>query len=289
MKKVFTKFNVLGLFFILIFLLGIGFIFVKNREEKIAVSNIIEPIAHKYFENNIITTTEEIVVEEVVEERDSSTSSSLRSDYAQNDSEILPEEFLLAVPFTSQAPEKNWEQPWQDACEEAALLMLDAYYKDYNLSPIFSRDEILKMVEWEGERNWDLSISIEQIKQMASEYFGLDKPHPLPPLVGEGRERLIKIIENPTIEDIKNNIVRGNPVLAVANGKVLPNPHFRNGGPTYHALVIKGYDEENFITNDPGTQFGESFKYEYHDLLNAAHDWNDGDVKNGRKVILMVE
>ena len=33
----------------------------------------------------------------------------------------------LSVPFTSQAPEQNWDEPWQDACEEAAVLMLDAY------------------------------------------------------------------------------------------------------------------------------------------------------------------
>ena len=47
----------------------------------------------------------------------------------------LPPQYFISVPFTSQAPEKNWEQPWQDACEEAAVLMLDAYYKNYNLSP----------------------------------------------------------------------------------------------------------------------------------------------------------
>ncbi|KKQ27646.1 MAG: hypothetical protein US42_C0007G0037 [Candidatus Magasanikbacteria bacterium GW2011_GWC2_37_14] len=194
-----------------------------------------------------------------------------------NDSTILPKEFILNVPFTSQAPEKNWEQPWQDACEEAALLMLDAYYKGYNLSPIFSRDEILKMVKWEEDKGWGLSIPIVDIKQMTEEYFHLN-------LVGQ-----IKIIENPTVDDIKKFIANNKPVLVVANGKVLPNPNFRNGGPIYHALIIKGYDEENFITNDPGTQFGKDFKYKYQDLMNAIHDWNNGDVKNGRKVILVVE
>src|SRR3989338_9267279 len=39
----------------------------------------------------------------------------------------LPKSVNLAVPFTSQAPEKDWSQPWQAACGEAAGLMLDAY------------------------------------------------------------------------------------------------------------------------------------------------------------------
>lgn len=277
MKKNFIKFNILGLFLILVLLLGIGFVFYKYKTAEIITDNYIKPISHEYFENNIITTTEEIAVEQFVEERDSSTSSSYAEateDSAQNDELILPEEFLLNVPFTSQAPEKNWDQPWQDACEEAALLMLDAYYKDYNLSPLFSRDEILKIVKWEEEKNWGTSIEIEKVKEIGEEYFKLND---------------FKEVENSTVEQIKKSIVNGNPVLVVADGKVLPNPHFRNGGPVYHVLIIKGYDEDEFITNDPGTQFGENFKYKYDDLLNAIHDWNDGDVKNGRRVVLMVE
>ena len=78
-------------------------------------------------------------------------------------------------------------------------------------------------------------------------------------------------------------------MLVVADGKVLPNPHFRDGGPEYHALIIRGYTNKTFITNDPGTQFGENFEYKYNDLLNAIHDWNGGDVKNGRRVVLVVE
>ncbi len=185
----------------------------------------------------------------------------------------IPEKINLDVPFTSQAPEKNWGQPWQDACEEVAILMLDAYYKKYNLSPLFAKDEIIKMVEWEETRNFGRSIEIKEIKEIFSDYFN-DKS---------------QVIENPTIEQIKQYVAGGNPVLVVADGKVLPNPYFRNGGPVYHALIIRGYTEDSFITNDPGTQFGENFKYKYNDLMNAIHEWNGGDVKNGRKVILVIE
>lgn len=189
-------------------------------------------------------------------------------------SEDLPAEINLPVPFTSQAPEKNWDQPWQDACEEAAILMFDAYYKEYNLSPLFARDEIIKMVDWEEKMGWGLSIEIEKVQELTEYYSNNLKT---------------KIIENPTVEQIKKIIAGGNIILVVADGKVLPNPHYRNGGPEYHALIIRGYTDKTFITNDPGTQFGENFEYKYDDLMGAIHDWNEGNVKNGRKVVMTVE
>lgn len=188
--------------------------------------------------------------------------------------EDLPKEINLPVPFTSQAPEKNWDQPWQDACEEAVVLMFDAYYKEYNISPLFARDEIIKMVDWEESKGWGLSIEIEKLDELLEYYsFNLQT----------------KVIENPTVEQMKKILAGGDIILVVADGKVLPNPHFRQGGPEYHALIIRGYTDKTFITNDPGTQFGENFEYKYDDLLNAIHDWNGGDVKNGRRVILTIE
>ncbi|MBI4993240.1 MAG: C39 family peptidase [Candidatus Magasanikbacteria bacterium] len=195
---------------------------------------------------------------------------------------ILPAQYLLPVPFTSQAPEKNWDQPWQDACEEAAVLMLDAYYKGYGLSPLFAKDEILKMIKWEEDGGWGSSIEIEKVARLAEWYLSpnhliTSSPHHL------------RIVENPTVEQIKTFIADSKPVLVVADGKVLPNLHFRNGGPVYHALIIRGYTETEFITNDPGTQFGRGFKYKYEDLLNAVHDWNGGDVKNGKRAVLIID
>lgn len=179
----------------------------------------------------------------------------------------------LQVPFTSQAPLKNWDQPWQDACEEAAVLMLDAYYKGHRISPYFAHDEILKMVAWQDEREWGYSISIEQIQKFANDYMGLQTI----------------ILEDPTIEQLKQLLDKQHPILVVADGHALPNPYFTGDGPEYHALIITGYDATGFITNDPGTQHGEDFHYTYRELMNAMHDWNDGDVPNGRAAVLVVE
>lgn len=292
MKKFFIKFNFIFLLLSIILLLGIVWIWRNTLSADYSITTSQSTMNNQQIINNsdkeinlFNKEVEELENLKIIKEEDfliTTSSIKITENLVQNDEKVLPKEFLLKVPFTSQAPEKNWEQPWQDACEEAALLMLDAYYKNYNLSPLFSRDEILKIVKWEEEQEWGTSIEIEKIKKLAEEYFGLNKKN-------NEESRKFIILENPTVEDIKKSLVAGNPVLVVADGKVLPNPHFRNGGPVYHALIIKGYTETEFITNDPGTQFGESFKYKYNDLLKAVHDWNKGKVKEGKKVILFIE
>ncbi len=197
----------------------------------------------------------------------------------------FPARVLLDVPFTSQAPEKNWQQPWQDACEEAAVLMMDAYYQGYGLSVALARDEMRKMVEWGEGFGWGLSIEIAKIQKIFEDYLGYPKSSNHP----NTAVKKPRIVENPTIEDIKRFVSQGNPVYVVADGKRLGNPHFQNGGPEYHALVVRGYTETSFITNDPGTQFGENYPYKYKDLMESIRDWNDGDVKNGRRVVLVIE
>ena len=205
-----------------------------------------------------VTTTEAVTTTTVIEEKVPKKS--------------IVSKINLAVPFTSQAPEKNWDQPWQDACEEAALLMLDAYYKGYNITSVsFAKDELLKLVAYQDEKGWGGSIPARRVASVSDSELSLG----------------LDIVYNPTIEQIKEYISQGHPVLALANGKMLPNPYFSNGGPEYHALIIKGFTDTHFITNDPGTQHGAEFLYTYNDLLNALADWNGGNVKNGRPVILV--
>lgn len=198
----------------------------------------------------------------------------------------IPDSINLAVPFVPQAPEKNWEQPWQDACEEAAILMMDAYENDKTVSLDLAKHDILAMVKWEEDLGWDRSIEMEKIQKIFTDYLkGYRVTTPTP--VEEFRQ--VKIVKNPTVDQIKKYIVSGKPVLVVASGKLLPNPHFQNGGPDYHALVIRGYTKDSFITNDPGTQFGQNYKYKYSDLMNAIHDWNAGDVLTGQRVVMVIE
>lgn len=181
----------------------------------------------------------------------------------------------LDVPYTSQAPQRDWSAPWQDACEEAAILMMDAYVRGYGLSPLSAKDEIIRMVKWQEERNWFTSINAADVQKFFAEYLGYKKT--------------VRVIENPTIEQIKQLLNEGKPVLALAHGKTLGNKYYSNGGPDYHAFVIRGYTKDKFITNDPGVNRGANFLFPIANVMKSLRDWNGGDVINGTPVIIVVE
>ncbi len=189
--------------------------------------------------------------------------------------ELGENDINLDVPYTSQAPERIWTQPWQDACEEAAILMLDAYYRGYGLSTLYAKDELQKVVNWEEARGWERSIPIEKIKIILQEYYKITRP--------------IRIISNPTVADIKSLIAAGKPVLAVADGHALPNPYYSNGGPPYHAFIIRGYTADKFIANDPGVNRGKDFVFPIESVMDSLHDWNDGNVTRGTPAILVID
>ena len=61
----------------------------------------------------------------------------------------LPVSVNLDIPFQPQAPFGNWDLPYKEACEEAATIMVNAYF---NISPLTAETmntEILKLIEWE--------------------------------------------------------------------------------------------------------------------------------------------
>ncbi len=184
---------------------------------------------------------------------------------------ILPENFSIRVPFTSQAPFALWDALHEDACEEASLLMVK-HFKEGSLidNKQTAEDEITSLISWEEQHGYGTSITLEQLAEIARIKFNLTGT-----------------IETATVETIMIEIAGGHPVIVGAAGKVLPNPNFRNGGPNYHMLVIKGYTSASFITNDPGTRLGENFVYSYNDLLYAIHDWNSDNILNGAKKYLV--
>jgi len=187
--------------------------------------------------------------------------------------EEIPEEYNLSVPFTPQAPEKNWSLPYKEACEEASLLMV--YYFQNNLTftvPVAKR-EIDEMVDWQleyfGEHR---DLSAQETGELASQYWGYD----------------FDVINNLTIQDIRKLIARGVPVIVPAAGRELGNPYFTPPGPIYHMLVIKGYTKDKFITNDPGTRRGTDYMYDQDILMSAIRDWT-GEAADGGKVGLVIK
>jgi len=185
----------------------------------------------------------------------------------------LPKKFDIPMTFYSQAPYGNWKQPWQDACEEASLLLVANFYNEYNWTRAQFKDKILELVKWENETFGDYKDNnTQQITQALKDLFGLSSV----------------IHENPTFEDIQKILVQNHPIIIPLAGKKIGNPFYKNGGPNYHVIVIKGYKaNQKVITEDVGTSFGKDYVYSWKTLENANHDYAI-PITKGKKVIIEV-
>ncbi|MCD6435510.1 MAG: C39 family peptidase [Clostridiales bacterium] len=187
----------------------------------------------------------------------------------------IPGSLKLDVLFSTQAPTKDWGMPYQEACEEASLIMTSYYFEDKYLDRSIMNTEILDLVDWEMERfGYYTDTTLAEVQIIANEYFHLDT----------------EIISNVSEENIKYQLVQGNLLIIPFAGRLLINPYFSGEGPLFHMAVVKGYDHKDFIMNDPGLlTLGEDFKYSYKNLLESVHDWNGGDVMNGARKMLIIK
>lgn len=189
----------------------------------------------------------------------------------------LPSSKHLSVPFMTQAPKADWAMPYQEACEEASILMVSGYYRGDSGAYVSSTaDEmILDVIALEEkEFGYGPDMTARQTTNLLEAYDSTLQA---------------SVFSVTSTESIKRYIAQGIPVIVPADGKTLPNPNFRNGGPIYHMLVITGYTEDEFITNDPGTRKGFDYVYKQEDLMKAIHDWNGGNVATGTPVMIVVE
>ncbi len=177
----------------------------------------------------------------------------------------------IPMPFTSQAPDGRWVQPWQDFCEEASILMVDQYYQHQKLDKAKAKKLLLHIFDIKNKTyGKSLDESTEKMADLINKFLPYE----------------VVIVSDPTLEQIKEQVDLAQPVIIPVSGKDLHNPRFRNGGPRYHVLVISGYDDEKqeFITQEPGTQVGLDFRYPYGTILNAIHDLTPtGDIMEGAR------
>jgi hypothetical protein len=89
--------------------------------------------------------------------------------------------------------------------------------------------------------------------------------------------------------DIKKELAKGNPVIVPTAGRQLHNPNFRQPGPIYHMLVVKGYEGDNFITMDVGTRNGYNYVYGQKVLFHAIADWQNDAPNQSAKTMVVIK
>lgn len=186
------------------------------------------------------------------------------SDAPISDEPAVPKEtVILDVPFFSQAPLGEWSDPrQQEGCEEASALMAVLWARgEAGLSREAAKAEILAISAYEEKNygNYHDTSAADTLKIIINGYLKYDRA---------------ELKEDANLEDLKQELAKGNVVILPMDGKKLKNPNFTADGPERHNIVIRGWDEEKkeFITNDPGTRKGEGYRYS-ENIIEAA--WRD--------------
>lgn len=180
----------------------------------------------------------------------------------QATSDSHPSTHWLVVPYSSQAPDGVWVEPWENACEEIVLAMLDGYYRHderAQIPPVEAKATILKIIDWEKKNlGYAKDTGAADTKKIVDALF----------------DWKAKIVQHPSLEAIKNELRQNRPVILLVHGSSLNNPHFQDNGPDYHMLLAIGYDDttQEFITHEPGINDGQGFRYPYSTVMNALHD-----------------
>jgi hypothetical protein len=190
----------------------------------------------------------------------------------------LPPNKEIVVPFTSQAPQGNWQEPWQNACEEASIVMIQNFYKDEGLTPEKARQQILEV------------FTLKKTTASASKDESLER---IVEIINSGNLNWqAHIVDNLSLTMIKDELTANHPIIAPVYAPTLGNPKYMGSGSDYHVIVITGYDDTSseFITNDPGTKDGKNYRYTYEALMTSLHDYlTNKDYTAGAKRVLFTE
>ncbi|MCX6779926.1 MAG: C39 family peptidase, partial [Candidatus Magasanikbacteria bacterium] len=171
----------------------------------------------------------------------------------------------IPVPYTSEVPLGSWAKPWNNACEEASMVMAESYYfGNESMSKDVAVKYMLPLFDIENKifgSNADSDAA--RTTKLLNEYLSVSAA----------------IKNNPTLTDIKDQLRQGKPVITFHYAKSIKNPNYRwrVGGSYYHVLIIIGFDDNTneFIINDSGDdKTGASHRYSYDLIMSTLHDFN---------------
>ncbi len=171
----------------------------------------------------------------------------------------------LKVPYTSEIPLGSWVKPWNNACEEASMVMAESYY--------FGNESMTKAVAVKY---------MTPIFKIEDKIFGSNADSDTvrtAKLLNDYLSVSATIKNNPTIEEIKDQLRRGKPVISFHYAKDIKNPyhHWRVGGSYFHVMVLVGFDDNTneFLVHDSGDPVtGAYHRYGYNLIMNTLHDFN---------------
>jgi uncharacterized protein YvpB len=181
-----------------------------------------------------------------------------------------PQKFVLDVPYINEAPDGNFSGNWKNACEEASMTMIEKYYAGQKSVGVIEAMSFMQNLFDIEDRIYGSNADTDTVRtaRIMNDYLSYGA--------------IIK--DNPTINDIKKQLLKKHPVMSFHYGYDLQNSNipFAVHGTYYHTMVIIGYDDktQEFITHDDGDQkFGANHRYGYDLFMGSLHDYNFADGK----------
>lgn len=174
---------------------------------------------------------------------------------------------LHEVPFISQAPFGDWDDPrQQDGCEEAASLMAVAWARGEELTARKALELIIALADYQEKEfsGFHDTSAADTAERIIRGYFKHDQAEVMPAA---------------SPDDIVGALQGGSLVIAPMDGQALGNPYYTAPGPERHMLLVVGYDPETgeFITNDNGTRRGQGYRYGKSHFFRAVRDYPTGN------------
>jgi len=174
---------------------------------------------------------------------------------------VLPDQVLLAVPFTTQAPLNDWARH-QESCEAANLTQLWFYWNHGQgavIDPTTADAYIRTIDAWKPRPDLDDTM----LGQMAQQHWGYTY-------------RIVP--DDPQV--IAQQLAAGRPLLAEVRTHGLGNPHYpgyyshyeQTGWSVPHFVTIIGYDKTGVWLDDPGISAGRGYHITYAQLTHAIAD-----------------
>lgn len=181
--------------------------------------------------------------------------------------QLPPTKLILPVPYINESPDNSWTGPWKNGCEEASVAMIDKFYQGKNKTTIKEAKTFMSMLFGKQDKIWKSNANSDAARtaRLINDYS-----------IFNG-----KIIDNPTIKQIKNELRANRPVISLHFGFDLKNKNIPflppPRGTSYHMMAIIGYDDSagEFITQDTGdSKTGKEHRYKYELFMNTLHDYD---------------
>lgn len=195
--------------------------------------------------------------------------------------EVVPERVLHQAPFTSQAPDADWNPFYEEMCEEASMLIAWRYYlgdENAYLSKQDANSWLNEIAVWErANLGTDVSTPIYDAYLTLIGHFALPTDK-------------VTVLSLKEVDDLTIALSKG-AIVAPFAGRLLGNPNYSGDGPRYHMMTILGYEGDEFIVHDVGTRKGAYYRYKKLVLWDALHDFvpDPADIITGQKQAILIQ